>query len=357
MASISTYPLPGRSVSSSSSRSLTRPSLNPTALNTSTHSLTPLGSSDSSSSSLPQRNSSTSSQSSTASIPARPIRPPPIETRTKASAPEQVWGAQSLRDALAPPPSRRFEGNYSSPNSSGSSSPALSERTPVQSQPPRSTNTGFVVTAGRRGSAGTGSPSAASSSPVSVATPVAKRNPAGSVAGGMAIGPSCFKFGEELGRGSFSVVRQATLLSNSTTYAIKILDKHHLRTHKKEKYASVEVEALKRLSTATFASPTSPTSINRPPMPRKRSSQSALPKSPSDRTIRASSSPSRATLEGAGLVAKTEEVLKGKQKAKAGHPGVIKLTWAFQDMTSLCEFLHFCNAYLSIFLEARSDTA
>lgn len=339
MASTSTL-IPGRSVSSSSQRSLQRPSLNPNALNTSTHSLTPLGSSDSaSSSSLPQRNSSTSSQSSTASIPARPIRPPPIETRTKASDPEQVWGAPSLRDALVPPSARRYDsGGYSSP-SSGSTSPALHERS--LPAPPRSNNTGFVVTAGRRGSASTtGSVSGNSTSTAATATggsPTAPRRNSGATVG-MPIGPNCFRFGAELGRGSFSVVRQATLVTNSTAYAIKILDKHHLRQHKKERYATVEVEALKRLSAPAAASPTSASgAASRPPMPRKKSAQAMLPNSPSDRTIRASSSPSRGSLDGAGLMERQQEVQKGKQKARGGHPGVIKLTWAFQDMGSLCE--------------------
>jgi serine/threonine protein kinase len=186
----------------------------------------------------------------------------------------------------------------------------------------------------------TTSTDAAATAPTFSSPSAPRRNSSGAPAGA-AIGPNCFRFGAELGRGSFSVVRQATLISNSTSYAIKILDKHHLRQHKKERYATVEVEALKRLSApAAGSSPKSPIlGSGRPPMPRKKSGQPMLPNSPSDRTIRASASPSRASLEGAGLMERQQDAApRPRPKPKAGHPGVIKLTWAFQDMSSLCAF-------------------
>ena len=185
---------------------------------------------------------------------------------------------------------------------------------------------------------GTTSADVASTAATASSPPAPRRNSTGPPAG-TAIGPNCFRFGEELGRGSFSVVRQATLISNSTTYAIKILDKHHLRQHKKERYATVEVEALKRLSAPSAASsPKLPVLGNgRPAMPRKKSGQPMMPNSPSDRTIRASASPGRGSLEGAGLMERQQEAApRPRPKPKAGHPGVVKLTWAFQDMSNLC---------------------
>jgi len=192
----STLPLPPAppgmplSLSASPHVSHLRPSLTPSP--SSSLSLTPLHSSSSSSCSTPQRTSSTSSQSSTASIPARPIRPPPIETRTKASKPEQVWGATSLRDAL----NAATRGSTTANGEAGTDRMLLRGTASGQgsSGATRGKPAGFVVHGGRRGSGGG-----------SVGNAAGKKIAAGQ------IGPSSFKFGEELGRGSFSVVSLAFL--------------------------------------------------------------------------------------------------------------------------------------------------
>lgn len=333
-----------------------RPALNPSP--PSALSLTPIHSSSSSDCSTPQRTSSTSSQSSTASIPARPIRPPPIETRTKASKPEQVFGATSLRDALNASTSRADNAGADSERvlTRGTGS-GLGTAIAGRGKPP-----GFVVHGGRRGSGGAAVGTAPGGKKI--------------VTGQAPIGRSSFKFGEELGRGSFSVVSgppscflfvlaqprgatrpsssflrpdsllsyrffqvlKATHLATSQPYAVKILDKHHLRTHKKEKYATVEVEALKRLTA-------SPPSASQPPTPTTPRATPTTPTFPprsmsnsmSDSTIRASPTKPRAGSGADATEDRIKDVEKGKERAKGGHPGVVKLYWAFQDESSLCE--------------------
>lgn len=127
----------------------------------------------------------------------------------------------------------------------------------------------------------------------------------------------------------FEQVRQATHLLTSAQYAIKILDKHHLRTHKKEKYAQVEVEALKRLSTS---SPSSATTRSAGPL-KNNAPGKRLVKSASEQTVMdLPSRPPSANTAGERL----KDVEKGKEKGRGGHPGVIKMFWAFQDVSSLC---------------------
>ncbi|RXK42524.1 AGC/PDK1 protein kinase [Tremella mesenterica] len=71
--------------------------------------------------------------------------------------------------------------------------------------------------------------------------------------------------GEELGRGSYSVVVRAIAATSNTSptsprpprqYAIKIINQAHLVAEKKAKYAMIERDALIRLSTPRQASPT-----------------------------------------------------------------------------------------------------
>jgi len=45
-----------------------------------------------------------------------------------------------------------------------------------------------------------------------------------------------------------------------------------------------------------------------------------------------------------------KDVAKGKDRARGGHPGVVKLFWAFQDENSLCEF----DFFLSFELRMRA---
>ena len=56
--------------------------------------------------------------------------------------------------------------------------------------------------------------------------------------------PSDFKFGKSLGQGSFSAVLSATEISNSKTFAVKILDKKQIIREKKVKYVDVEKSVL-----------------------------------------------------------------------------------------------------------------
>ncbi|CDZ96937.1 protein kinase [Phaffia rhodozyma] len=324
------------------STSQVRPSISPNALSHSTSSLTPIRTNSSSSpSSTPQRSSSSSSQSSTASIPARPLRPPPIQTRTKASTGEQLGGSvglkqgdvdtdvQSTGSLYAPLSPTHEEGEMNQVDLS--TSPLSANR--------RKDNSGFVVHGGRRGSSNDVTSAAHSLVKRAVQEALTQGNhgPRRASPSTPSVGVTSFKFGEELGRGSFSVVRQATHLLTSTQYAIKVLDKHHLRIHKKEKYAQVEVEAFKRLST-------SPPSIGYNGTATEASSRSngsdkigatgnnGLSKSTSQQTV--TDVPIRQPSTNV-LAERQIEVEKGRERASGGHPGVIKLFWAFQDMSSL----------------------
>jgi 3-phosphoinositide dependent protein kinase-1 len=57
-----------------------------------------------------------------------------------------------------------------------------------------------------------------------------------------------FKFGKDLGEGSYSTVVLATDIHTSKQYAVKILDKRHIIKEKKVKYVNIEKHALNRLS-------------------------------------------------------------------------------------------------------------
>lgn len=57
-----------------------------------------------------------------------------------------------------------------------------------------------------------------------------------------------FKFGKELGEGSYSTVILATDKISGKQYAIKVLDKRHIIKEKKVKYVNIEKHALNRLS-------------------------------------------------------------------------------------------------------------
>ncbi|CAI5757200.1 unnamed protein product [Candida verbasci] len=57
-----------------------------------------------------------------------------------------------------------------------------------------------------------------------------------------------FKFGKELGEGSYSTVILATDKFTSKQYAVKVLDKRHIIKEKKVKYVNIEKHALNRLS-------------------------------------------------------------------------------------------------------------
>lgn len=57
-----------------------------------------------------------------------------------------------------------------------------------------------------------------------------------------------FKFGKDLGEGSYSTVVLATDKLTSNKYAVKILDKRHIIKEKKVKYVNIEKHALNRLS-------------------------------------------------------------------------------------------------------------
>ena len=57
-----------------------------------------------------------------------------------------------------------------------------------------------------------------------------------------------FKFGKELGEGSYSTVILATDKITSKQYAVKVLDKRHIIKEKKVKYVNIEKHALNRLS-------------------------------------------------------------------------------------------------------------
>ncbi|KAL6451005.1 PKH2 Serine/threonine-protein kinase PKH2 [Candida maltosa Xu316] len=57
-----------------------------------------------------------------------------------------------------------------------------------------------------------------------------------------------FKFGKELGEGSYSTVILATDKINAKQYAVKVLDKRHIIKEKKVKYVNIEKHALNRLS-------------------------------------------------------------------------------------------------------------
>lgn len=57
-----------------------------------------------------------------------------------------------------------------------------------------------------------------------------------------------FKFGKELGEGSYSTVILATDKISNKNYAVKVLDKRHIIKEKKVKYVNIEKHALNRLS-------------------------------------------------------------------------------------------------------------
>lgn len=57
-----------------------------------------------------------------------------------------------------------------------------------------------------------------------------------------------FKFGKELGEGSYSTVILATDKITGKQYAVKVLDKRHIIKEKKVKYVNIEKHALNRLS-------------------------------------------------------------------------------------------------------------
>ncbi|KAI5964025.1 PKH1 [Candida theae] len=57
-----------------------------------------------------------------------------------------------------------------------------------------------------------------------------------------------FKFGKELGEGSYSTVILATDKITNKNYAVKVLDKRHIIKEKKVKYVNIEKHALNRLS-------------------------------------------------------------------------------------------------------------
>lgn len=59
---------------------------------------------------------------------------------------------------------------------------------------------------------------------------------------------SDFKFGKELGEGSYSTVVLATDKKTNKNYAVKVLDKRHIIKEKKVKYVNIEKHALNRLS-------------------------------------------------------------------------------------------------------------
>ncbi|KAG2735602.1 hypothetical protein G9P44_001816 [Scheffersomyces stipitis] len=59
---------------------------------------------------------------------------------------------------------------------------------------------------------------------------------------------SDFKFGKEIGEGSYSTVMLATDKHTSKKYAVKVLDKRHIIKEKKVKYVNIEKHALNRLS-------------------------------------------------------------------------------------------------------------
>jgi serine/threonine protein kinase len=174
--------------------------------------------------------------------------------------------------------------------------------------------------------------------------------------------PEDFKFGEELGRGSYSVVLRGIHLASGRPFAIKILDKAHLVTHKKQRYAQVEVEALKRLSNAPPAShrpsgsagsTSSPTTIDlskTPTRPKSRrtysgrgggdgecggghgdaSGSSTLPTSDSMKTVRASPARSRTAMP----MEFTAQMARAPTP-RLNHPGTVKLAFSFQDSASL----------------------
>lgn len=56
--------------------------------------------------------------------------------------------------------------------------------------------------------------------------------------------PSDFKFGKSLGQGSFSNVLFATEISNSQTFAVKILEKKQIIRERKVKYVDIEKQVL-----------------------------------------------------------------------------------------------------------------
>lgn len=57
-----------------------------------------------------------------------------------------------------------------------------------------------------------------------------------------------FRFGKELGEGSYSTVSLATDIHTNINYAVKILDKRHIVKERKVKYVNIEKHALNRLN-------------------------------------------------------------------------------------------------------------
>ena len=60
--------------------------------------------------------------------------------------------------------------------------------------------------------------------------------------------PTDFEFGKLLGEGSFSSVYLATEKSTGLSYAVKVLDKHHIVKERKTKYVKIEKDVLNRLN-------------------------------------------------------------------------------------------------------------
>lgn len=95
-------------------------------------------------------------------------------------------------------------------------------------------------------------------------------------------------------------VISATHRSNNQTYAVKMIDKAHIIRHRKVKYATIEKTCLARLgagrSNGTGNTARSPDTRNHARKP------------------------------------------SGLGPNSGGHPGVIRMFWAFHDESSLCEF-------------------
>ncbi|KAG8993622.1 pkb-activating kinase-like protein [Tulasnella sp. JGI-2019a] len=114
-----------------------------------------------------------------------------------------------------------------------------------------------------------------------------------------AISADDFDFGEVLGSGAYASVIAATHRVNGQTYAVKVIDKSHIIRHRKVKYATIEKTCLARLGAGRWAG----------------SAVSLASKSPDGRNH--SRKPS------------------GLGPGSAGHPGVVRMWWAFHDESSL----------------------
>ncbi|KAG8908412.1 pkb-activating kinase-like protein [Tulasnella sp. 403] len=214
---------------------------------------------------------STSSSSSSSSSIVPPVRPRPLRTFSNHSA---------------------STARARSPNNGHPRSPTTPTRGIPAAYLPRSLSPPADRLAPMAGFGGAGSPVSSRPGSRHASRPPNDRSRSNSSIQ-RGITAADFEFGDVLGSGSYSSVISATHRNSGQIYAIKMIDKAHIIRHRKTKYATIEKTCLARLGTGNWKG-------------------NSNPKSPERNHQR------KASGIGGG-----------------GHPGVIKMHWAFHDEMSL----------------------